>query len=207
MDRREIFLQGLAKLLEGRSDFKVVGTCFSVLEAAEKVAKLKPSVILVDIEALECEGVKVIQHIYELLPEIRIIILTHSETIGDLSFALKARARAYISKDITVEALVKAITLVADGEIVISPPVATELLKELTSLERVKEEAEGKGSTDHLSKREREVLTLVAKGATNREIATTLFITRNTVKVHLRNILEKLHVHNRQQAATFFVSS
>lgn len=200
VDKREIFRRGLAKLLESEPDLNVVGTSLNVYEAAKRIGGLKPDVILIDTEGLGSKSIEAIRYISELWPQVRVIILSHSEGKDDLFLTYRAGVSGYISKDITVEHLIKAITLVADGEVVISPPMASELIKEFTSLEGIKEEVEGKGSTD-LSKREGEVLTLVAKGATNKEIAATLFIAPNTVKVHLRNILEKLHVRNRQQAA------
>jgi len=197
VDKREVFRRGLAKLLEDEPQFQVVGMCSAVSEVAERAGELLPDVVLTDIGGLECKGTETVQYICKLWPKARVITLTHSENKYDLILSCRAGVSGYISKDITVEHLIKAISLVADGEIVISPPMAVELLQEFKSLEASKAEVEDNAG---LSQREKEVIALVAKGATNREIAATLFIAQNTVKVHLRNILEKLHVHNRQQA-------
>jgi len=124
-------------------------------------------------------------------------VLTHSETDEDLISAVRAGAKGYLSKDVSVADLIKAITLVAEGGVVVSPPMAERLLAEFNLLE------EGKDATKLvtlLSKRERKVISLVAQGLTNSEIAATLFIAESTVKVHLRSVMEKLHAHTRQEA-------
>lgn len=205
IDKREVFRRGLAKLLESEANIEVVSTCSSMLEVSEKAGGLELDVVLMDIEGLGSKHIETIQHICKLWPKARIMILTHSEDRYDVVLSCRAGVSGYISKDIMVEHLIKAITLVAHGEIVISPPMAAELLEEFTSLEAIEAEAEVKDNAG-LSQRERQVLTLVAKGATNREIATTLFIAENTVKVHLSHILEKLHLHNRQQATVWGIT-
>mgnify|MGYP000371082337 CR=1 FL=1 len=126
-------------------------------------------------------------------------MLTNSEANGDLLSAVKAGARAYISKDISVENLIRTIILVADGEVIVSPPMAARLLAEFNLLEKGKD-ATKLGDSALLTKREQTVLSLVAQGFTNREIATSLFISEHTVKVHIRNIMQKMHAHTRQQA-------
>jgi len=199
-DKREIFREGLAKLLESEPDIEVACTCRTGLEAAESVYKHQPDVILIDAELLaECSSVDVMQRIREALPKMGIIVLTHAETDDDLISAVRAGAKAYLSKDISVENLIKAIILVAEGGVVVSPPMAARLLAELNFLEEGKCPAK---LVTLLSKREQAVLSLVAQGFTNREIATSLFISESTAKVHLRNIMEKLHAHTRQQAVS-----
>ncbi len=127
-------------------------------------------------------------------------MLTHSEEDGILFAALKAGARGYVSKDIGVEDLFAAITRVNAGDVIITPPMAARLLNEEFALPKKDANNELPESETNLSQREAEVLRLVAEGKTNKEIAATLFITVNTVKVHLSRILEKLRVRNRQQA-------
>ena len=197
--KAEIFREGLAKLLESEPDIKVVCTCHTGLEAVESAHKRQPNVILIDAGLPECNGVEVVQRIHEELPKINIIVLSYSETDYDFISAARVGAKAYLSKDVSIGSLIKAITLVAEGEVIVSPPMAARLLVELNLLE------EGKDATKLLallSKREQAVLSLVAQGFTNREIATRLVICENTVKVHLRNIMEKLHAHTRQQAVS-----
>jgi len=196
-DKYEIFREGLAKLLENEPSIEVVCACCTEWEAAAH--KYQPDVILIDIELSECSGIEVMQHIYKMLPKTKIMAFTHSKVNTDFFSAFKVGARAYISKGTSLENLIKAITLVAEGEVIISPPMATRLLTQFSYLKESKEIV--KSADDIiLSKREQAVLPLVAQGFTNREIAATLYISEHTVKVHLRNIMEKLHAHTRQQA-------
>ena len=197
--KNEFFCEGLVKLLEHEFDIEVVRTCCTGLEAVKRANKYQPDVILIETELAECSGIEAIQHIHERLPNTNIIVLTHSEVYTDFISAIKAGARAYISKDtINIENLIKTITLVAAGEVIVSPPMVARLLAEINLLEEHKGAA--KAGDVSLSKREQAVLSLVAQGLTNREIATSLFISEQTVKVHLRNIMGKFHAHTRQQA-------
>jgi len=203
VDRRELFREGLAKVMQGEPNIEVVGTCSTGPEAIEKASELKPDVVLMDTELPEGKCVEATNRICELLPETKVIMLTHSIESRDLFAAIKAGAQGYVTKDITVEDLLKAVALVIGGGTIIGAPLAQIMLKEFISLE-----TEALSHAKHLevlSKREREVLSLVAKGATNREISTALFISEHTVKVHLHNIMQKLHVHNRQQATALAV--
>jgi DNA-binding NarL/FixJ family response regulator len=198
-DKREIFREGLAKLVEHEPSIEVLCTCRTGLKAIESAHEHQPDVILIDTELSECSSIETIQRIRERLPNTNIIVLSHSEANSDLLSAIRAGARAYISKDISVENLVKTITLVADGQVVVSPPMAVKLLAEFSLLEERKDATKLGGSL-LLSKREHDVLALVAQGLTNREIAATLLMSEHTVKVHMRNIMDKLHAHTRQQA-------
>ena len=152
-----------------------------------------------DTRLLECSGIEVAQRIHEELLKTNIIMLTHSETDEDLISAARAGAKGYLSKDISIESLTKAIILVAEGGVVVSSPMAARLLPEFNSLH---EDKDALKLVILLSKREKEVLSLVTQGFTNKEIATTLVICENTVKAHLRNIMEKLHTNTRQKAVS-----
>ena len=198
-DKSEIFREGLTKLLEHEPNIEVVYACGRGLEAVESANKYQPDIILIDTGLSECSGIEAIQRIHERLPKTSIIVLTHSEASGEFLTTVRAGARAYISKDIGVENLIKIITLVAEGEVIVYSLIAARLLLEFNSLVERKDAAKS-GDITPLSERERSVLALVAQGLTNREVATTLFISEHTVKVHLRNIMEKLHAHTRQQA-------
>jgi len=199
-EKSEIFRDGLVKLLEREPDIEVVCTCRTGLEAVESTSEHQPDVILIDPELCECSGIEVIQRIHERLPKTAIIVLTYSKANHDLLSAIKAGARAYISKDIiSTENLIKTIILVAEGQVIVSSPMAARLLAEFNLLAERKDVAKV-GDVSLLSKREQAVLSLVAQGLTNREIATSLFISEHTVKVHLRNIMGKLQAHTRQQA-------
>ena len=198
-DKCGIFRDGLVKLLEHEQSMEVVCTCRTGLEAVETATEHQPDVILIDTELSECSGIEAIQRIHERLPKTAILVLTCSELNDDFFSAVKAGARAYISKDISIENLIKTVILVAEGEVIVSPPMAVRLLAEFNLLKE-HEDAAKLGDITLLSKREQAVLSLVAQGFTNREIATTLCISEHTAKVHLRNIMEKLHAHTRQQA-------
>lgn len=203
-DKREIFREGLANILGGKPDFEVVATCSSGLECIQKATALEPDVVILDTEISECDCIEAIQCINGLLPAVRILILTHSEKERDLFSTLKAGATAYISKDACVKDLIETISRVHLGEVVITPPMAAKLINEFALWEESKEVEQQKCDTN-LTEREAEVLSLVAKGATNKEIGSALFIAVNTVKVHLSRILEKLQVRNRQQAAVLAI--
>ncbi len=196
-DKNEIFREGLAKLLDHEPSIEVVCTCCTGWEAA--AYEHQPDVILIDTELSECSGIEAMQNIHKRLPQAKIVAFTHSEINADFLSAFEAGAIAYISKDISLENLIKAITLVAEGEVIISPPMAAGLLAKFNSLKEHKEIVKSADDIT-LSKREQAVLSLVAQGFTNREISASLYISEYTVKVHLRNIMEKLHAHTRQKA-------
>ena len=198
-EKSEIFRDGLVKLLEHEPDIEIVCTCRTGLEAIESANEHQPDVVIIDTELCECSGIEAMQRIHERLPNTNIIVLTHSKAHADLISAVKAGARAYISKDVSLDDLIKAIVLVAGHGVVLSPPMASRLLAEINLLGEDKGVAKA-GGVSLLSKREQAVLSLVAQGLTNREIATSLFISEHTVKVHLRNIMGKFHAHTRQQA-------
>ena len=199
VDKSEIFLEGLVNVLQHESNIKVVGICHTGLEANRSACKHQPDVVMMDTELSECCGIDIIQLIHTRLPTVNIIVLTSSETDADFICCIKAGARAYISKSCSTANLIRAINLIANGGVVISPPMAARMLEEFTLLEKYKETAKLEGC-DTLSEREQTVLSLVAQGFPNKSIATTLFISEQTVKVHMRNIMVKLHAHNRQQA-------
>ena len=198
-DKTEIFREGLAKLLDGKHNIEVVSQCRTGLEAVESANEHLPDVILIDIELSECSGIEAAQRIHEMLPKTGIIMLAKTEADAPLIAAIKAGARAYISKDISIENLAKAVILVAMGGVVVSPPMAARVLEEFNFLEEHKNVVNFAGVTP-LTKREKAVLSLAAQGFTNRDIATSLSISESTAKVHMRNLMEKFHVHTRQQA-------
>jgi DNA-binding NarL/FixJ family response regulator len=199
---RELWWEGLSLLIEKRvEDIQVLAMCYDAIETINKANQLKPDVLLLDEEIEGGDCGELAQRINELNPEIKIIIVIKPYKNISLSTSFKARAKAYIDKDITFEELESCIHYVAKGGVVvISPLVAQKLLEQVayygnTMSTRVEYDV-------GLSKREKEVLTLLAqKGTSNRGIAEALHITENTVKAHLSSILEKMQVRNRQQAA------
>ncbi|MFC1875609.1 LuxR C-terminal-related transcriptional regulator [Chloroflexota bacterium] len=199
VDSSQIFIEGLVNVLKNEPNIKVVCVCHTGVEAIKCAHECKPDVILIDTELSGCGDINVIQNIHADLPMVNIIALTSSEILENLIGCIRAGARAYISKNSSTENLVRVINLVADGEVVVSPPLATKVLEEFTLLEKYKDTAKLEDCSV-LSKREQEVLSLVAQGFTNKDVATTLCISEQTVKVHMRNVMGKLHAHNRQQA-------
>ena len=203
--KREIFRNGLANLLAERApNLELLAKCSTGQKCIQKTKELKPDIILLDTEIENCGCVEVTKSIVASTPEAKILILTISEADDDLFSTIKAGARAYISKDVTLEKLIEDIFRVCDGEVIISSPMAEKVLEEFKTLEEAKEST-GEQHEYGLSTREKSVLNLVSKGLTNREIASALFISENTVKIHLGKILGKLHVRNRHEAALLAV--
>jgi len=199
-DDKEIFREGLARLLDEQEHIEVVSQCSNGNQAIERVEETKPHVVLIDTDISECDDIKAIRQIKESAPEVKVAMLTDSKEENDLFSAIEAGATGYLLKDMKVGELIESIDLIGKGEVVVSPPLAGKLVRKVTSMKA--KEVEPKGIP---SERETEILKLLAKGATNKEIAETLFIAENTAKVHIKNILEKLELRNRQQAAAYAV--
>lgn len=176
----------------------------SLIQAGEMVARLKPDIALIELYMSGSDGLPSVLGLIADYPDTAVAILTSSEDDNDMLAAVKLGVKGYIRKNSTLEELVRAVAVLSQGEAYFSGSVLIKVLQEFTHLSgrRTLQKA---GGMDRLSDREKEVLTLVAKGATNRDIAETLFITENTVKVHLRNIFGKLQLRNRQQAAAYAV--
>ena len=200
----ELWWEGLALLIrENAKDIEVVTICYDAVTTINKAHQLQPEVILLDEEIEGGDCGEVAERINELNPEISIIIVIKPYKDVSLSTSFKARAKAYIDKDITFSEMESCIHQVAKGGVVvISRLVAQKLLDQVASYEG---SMHARAEYDvGLSKREKEVLALLTdKGTTNKEIAEALHITENTVKAHLSSILEKMQVRNRQQAAIF----
>ena len=204
VDDHSLFRRGIADVLSSADDLKVVGEAVNGLEGIEKARQLMPDVILMDLNMPNCSGLEAIQALQVEIPEINVLILTVSEMEEDLFTSIKYGAKGYLLKNAEPDELIQAIYHVARGESIILPLMATKLLTEFQNLSSGKKKRSDEDTTG-LSPREKEVLQLVAKGATNREIADSLFISENTVKTHLQNIMEKLHLANRSQAAAYAI--
>jgi len=204
VDDHALFRRGIATVLANQKDLKIVGEAADGLEAIEKAEKLAPDVILMDLNMPRCSGLEATQALHTKMPQVNILVLTVSDNEADLFAAIKFGATGYILKNTEPEELIQAIFHLAQGGVIISPVMATKLLSEFKDLETGAEKRPAKEEAS-LSPREEEVLRLVAQGATNKEIADSLFISENTVKTHLRNIMDKLHLANRSQAAAYAV--
>lgn len=201
VDDHALFRSGVAGLLQRRDDFDVVGEARDGEEALTKAVELMPDVILMDIYMPRCNGLEATRRIKEIVPHTKIVILTVSEEDHTLFEAIKSGAHGYLLKNIEPQDLFDMLRGVSQGEAPISRATAAKILDELAR--RGREAPASSQLKDRLTQREREVLTFLTRGATNKEIAASLCISENTVKNHLRNILEKLHLENRVQAAAF----
>jgi len=198
--RKELVREGLSRILADQPGIELVGTSCGGRDGIQIMQQLEPDIVIAHTDVADFDlTVEAGQYIGEKLPNTRIILLTDSTEERSLFLALKLGACAYLSDDISVDKLTASIRRIYEGEVIISPPLARRLLQEFSMRQDVKRKSYPKDHTD-LTKREIEVLNLVAEGRTNREIADALFITENTAKVHMRSIMDKLHVRNRQQA-------
>jgi len=202
VDDHSLFRSGIAFVLGEDDNYIVVGEAKDGLEAIEMARELLPDVVVMDLRMPHCSGVEACQTIRRELPHINILDLTVSDEEDDLFTAIKAGAKGYLLKDVEPKELAQAIDHIARGGVIVSPPMATTLLAEFETREVCKPEA-----TSGLSQREVEILQEVTKGASNKEIAGALFISENTVKTHLRNIMDKLHLANRSQAAAYAIKA
>lgn len=197
VDDHAIFRQGLISVLKEYAEFEIVGQASNGVEAVAKASELQPDVIIMDICMPGGDGVEATTAIQQSLPQVNVLILTVSEEENDLFNAIKAGAKGYLLKSVSLQELIDSIRLVASGEAIIAPSMAVRLLIEFRQAEIDRANKE----LSELTEREKEVLQLITNGSSNKEIAARLYISETTVKAHLRSILEKLHVRNRAQAA------
>jgi DNA-binding NarL/FixJ family response regulator len=200
VDDHGLFRKGLVSLLQRESDFQVVGEAENGAEAIKKAQQLKPDLVLMDIHMPGTDGIEATRRIREILPSTRVVILTVSEEDKDLFEGIKCGAHGYLLKKLEPEELYAMLRGVFEGEAPISRATASKILNEFATQARRKAVAP---LEEELSAREKDVLQSLASGLTNKEIGNKLGIAENTVKNHLKNILAKLHLENRVQAATF----
>lgn len=203
-DSHDLFRQGLASLLSRQAGIEIVGEASDGNEAHQMTATLQPDVLLIEIYLRGSNGLETVMSIQEEFPETNVAVLTSSEDDNDVLAAGKLGVKGYLLKNSSLDELVRAVRALSQGGAYFSSSMFTKVLQEFTHLSRRRDLQEAKG-IDALTDREKDVLKLVARGATNRDIAEELVITENTVKVHLRNILDKLQLRNRQQAAAYAV--
>ena len=204
VDDHALFRRGLQMVLENEKDIDVVGEGGDGQEAIELAEKEAPDVVLMDVRMPKHSGIEATRQIKDILPSTKILMLTISDEEGDLYEAIKAGASGYLLKEISIEEVADAVRSVHQGQSLISPSMASKLLTEFAAMvKRADERTQVPGP--RLTERELEVLKLVAKGLNNRDIGSELFISENTVKNHVRNILEKLHLHSRMEAVVYAV--
>jgi two-component system nitrate/nitrite response regulator NarL len=203
VDDHILFRKGVAAVLASHDDLDVVGEAGNGHEALERARETVPDIILMDIHMPECDGLEAVKSIKQELPHVRIIMLTVSDNERDLFAAIKNGADGYLLKNLEPAQLFEMIECIRRGEAPVNGSIAAKILNEFRQPAK---------STNHLTEtrndltpREIQVLELIVQGATNKEIGNALSIAEDTVKIHLRNILEKLHLHNRIQAAVYAV--
>ncbi|HEY7400807.1 MAG TPA: response regulator transcription factor [Actinomycetota bacterium] len=204
VDDHALFRRGLEMVLQQEPDLDLVGEASDGAEAVERVPELMPDVVLMDVRMPRRSGIEAAGQIKELLPHVKILMLTISDEEADLYDAIKAGASGYLLKEIPIEEVADAIRSVWQGQSRISPSMASKLLTEFANMSKGTEDRP-QMPAPRLTDREMEVLKLVAQGMNNRDIAKELFISENTVKNHIRNILEKLHLHSRMEAVVYAV--
>ena len=203
VDDHILFRKGLAALIATRVDFEVIGEAGDGLKATEVAGQVSPDIVLMDVHMPRCSGLEAIQPIKRVAPAAHIIMLTISDDDEDLFTAIKRGADGYLLKDLEPEQLFSMLKGVGRGEAPLTGVMAAKILQEFRDREKTPTpQADGR---EQLTSRELEVLSVVSTGATNKEIAAALSVSENTVKIHLRNILEKLHLQNRIQAAVYAV--
>jgi DNA-binding NarL/FixJ family response regulator len=197
-DDHALFRESLRSLLEAR-DLEVVGEAGNGREAVEKAWELKPDVVLMDLAMPEVDGLTATKHLAAELPEIKVVILTASDDDENLFEAIKAGAKGYLLKDLEADEFFALLGAVGRGEPALTPALARKLLEEFARPAGRKSD-----DPDALTAREQEVLEFMVDGVTtNRKLAKQLGISENTVKFHVRNILDKLHLHNRAQVVAY----
>ncbi|HWQ23844.1 MAG TPA: response regulator transcription factor [Gaiellaceae bacterium] len=202
-DDHALFRAGIASLLRAWG-LEVVGQASDGNEAVELARTLHPDLVLMDIRMSPLDGLQATRAIKAALPDVKVLVVTVSEEDQDLFEAIKSGAEGYLLKGMTEDELASTLARVQAGEPALSPALAAKILDEFVRLAR-DGQGKPKGPEEELTDRERDVLRLVAEGATNREIAAQLFISENTVSFHMKNILAKLHLKNRAQAAAFAI--
>jgi two-component system nitrate/nitrite response regulator NarL len=204
VDDHNLFRSGLKALLSRQPDFEVVGEAADGLEGYKRAKQLHPDVVLLDLDMPGISGREAVRMLAEELPQVHVLMLTVSESAEDLVHCLNAGARGYLLKNIDAEFFSDAVRRAARGEAVVAPAMTTKLVAGLQHSGQETAPA-AVAAHDKLSPREREILLLLAKGASNKEIARDLGVAESTVKIHVQGILRKLNLVSRVQAAVYAV--
>jgi two-component system, NarL family, response regulator LiaR len=197
-DDHEVVRQGLRTFLQLQDGIDVVGDAADGAQAVTRVEELLPDVVLMDLVMPRMDGIEAIRRIRAVSPSTRVLVLTSFAEDEKVFAAVKAGAAGYLLKDVKPQELGEAIRVVHGGEALLHPSVAARLMQEMASRDT-------RTSPDSLTDREMEVLRLVARGMANKEIALELGVAEKTVKTHVSNILQKLHLADRTQAALYAV--
>src|SRR5690242_14198774 len=200
-DDHALFRRGLEMVLAEEDDIDIVGQASDGAEAVAVAGESLPDVVLMDIRMPKSSGIEACRATKEVAPSAKIVMLTISDEEEDLFEAIRAGASGYLLKDIPLDEVADTVRAVYGGQSLINPSMAGKLLTEFAVLaRRAESEPPQQVPAPKLTDREMQVLKLIARGMNNRDIAKELFISENTVKNHVRNILEKLQIHSRMEA-------
>jgi len=199
VDDHLLFREGLKNILKSQPDFDVIGEASDGLEAFIKASELLPDLILMDVKMPVCDGLEATQRIKKEFPEITIVMLTVSEEDEKVFEAIRNGAQGYLLKSISSKVMLSSLRGAVRGEAAITRALGGRMLDEFRRLSQPGVDVHTEDLVS-LTMREQEVLKLVAEGETNKEIAKSLSVSIHTVKSHMRKILSKLHIKNRQEA-------
>ncbi len=197
-DDHPVVRQGLRTFLELQEDVEIAGEAADGIQAVEQVRHVLPDVVLIDLVMPELDGIEAIRQIRAVSPSTKVIVLTSFAEDDKIFPSIKAGAAGYLLKDVAPQELGEAIRRVHRGEALLHPTVAARLMQEFAGRERHE-------AVEELTERELEVLQLIARGLSNKAIAAELVVSEKTVKTHVSNILAKLHLADRTQAALYAV--
>lgn len=203
VDDHSLFRSGIRSLLQRHPEFAVVGEAADGVEGIKRAQQLKPDVVLLDLNMPGMTGVETLQLMKQDVPQAAIIMLTVSEESHDLAVAMRAGARGYLIKNIETEYLLRAIRRAAAGETVVAEAMTGKLVAQLQA--GGGQEEKPASELDKLTPREKDILDCLARGESNKIIARRLDLAESTVKIHVQNVLKKLKLSSRVQAAVFAV--
>ena len=202
VDDHSLFRSGIRSLLQRHADFAVVGEAADGVEGIKRAKQLKPDVVLLDLHMPGMSGVETLQLMRQDCPDTAIIMLTVSEESDDLALAMRAGARGYLIKNIETDYLLRAIRRAAAGETVVAEALTGKLVAQLQAVGQAERPL---SDLDKLTPREKDILACLALGESNKFIARKLDLAESTVKIHVQNVLKKLKLSSRVQAAVFAV--
>ena len=200
VDDHELFRRGITQVLLGEDGIEVVGEAEEGASATALAQELLPDVVLMDVRMPGTDGIEAARRLTATLPATRVLVLTASTEEEDLFAAVRAGVAGYLLKEIAIEEVAGAVRAVAGGQTLVDPSMASRLAAEFVVMARRADLERGRPAAPRLTPRELDVLALVAHGLTNRDIGVRLFISENTVKNHVRNVLGKLDAHSRMGA-------
>jgi DNA-binding NarL/FixJ family response regulator len=207
VDDHAVVLRGLSFFLSTQPDFELVGEAHNGEDALEKVAILEPDMVLMDLVMPVMDGVEATAQIKKNYPHIKVLVLTSFSDQDHVLPALRAGAVGYLLKDTKPDQLVEAIRGAISGNVQLHPEITNTLMSHIASTPSTTSDCATEDALGALTLREKEVLSLIAQGMSNKEIASTLFITEKTVKTHVSSILSKLNLVDRTQAALYAVKN